>query len=111
MTAQSHPSDTHQSSIPLEHAYLDEHRESTRFERDPGMDYASIVSPESLVGSVEVADESLGGMGLVVDDRGPFAIDQVIELSYSGSLYRAQVRHITRRDDGRFIVGLLCSAK
>ncbi len=108
MTAQSDSSDSTQNSIPPVHSYLDERRRSTRFVREPGTDYAAILAPESLAGGVEVADESLGGMGLVVDDRSQFFIEQILEITYAGAEYRAQVRHISRREDGRFTVGLLC---
>ena len=110
MTAQTNPSDSNEHPLPPEHSHLDERRRSTRFVREPDTDYASIVGPSPLVGWVEVADESLGGMGLVVDDRAPYFIGQIIELTYAGTFYRAQVRHITRRNDGRFVLGVLCSA-
>jgi hypothetical protein len=109
MTTHADPSDPNLPSLPSEHAYLDERRRATRFVREPGTDYATIVSPESLAGPIEVADESLGGIGVVVTDRNPFFTGQVLGIAYAGSSYQARVCHITKRRDGRFTVGLLCA--
>jgi hypothetical protein len=96
------------TSLQVEHAQGDERRQWMRFPREPETDYVSILKPTSLAGPVELADESLGGFGLIVTDNNSFSLDQVIELSYAGTVYRARVRHITPRDDGRFTVGVFC---
>ena len=84
----------------------EERRGWTRFGREPGTDYALIVAPDSLIGRVEVLDESLRGLGLVVSDARSFQVGQTLEIAYAGALYRVQVRHITRRDDGRHTIGV-----
>jgi hypothetical protein len=94
--------------LPSKHVRPEERRGWTRFSREPGMDYAWIVAPESLVGPVEVLDESLRGLGLVINDARSYHVGLALEIAYAGSIYRAQVRHITLRDDGRFAIGLLC---
>jgi hypothetical protein len=84
----------------------EERRGWTRFAREPGTDYAVIVAPDALIGRVEVFDESLRGLGLVVHDTRAFSVGQTLEIAYAGTLLRLQVRHITRREDGRQTIGV-----
>ena len=57
---------------------------------------------------VPVHDESLGGMGLIMDDVTRFQLGQEVRILYSGSEMTAVVRHIEPLDDGKFLVGFEC---
>jgi hypothetical protein len=87
---------------------FEERRNAMRFPRDPGMDFAEILEPQNLAGTVEVADESLGGLAIVVPVGQPFEQNVQLRLRYAGSCYLASVRHVTQRIDGQWNVGLLC---
>ena len=101
--------DPHDGLQPKPHSSHDDERRSwMRFGREPGTDYAMIVSPKSLEGRIEVIDESLGGFGFVVDDPNLLQLDQSLEVVYAETFYRARVRHISPRPDGRFTVGVSC---
>jgi len=84
---------------------IDERRTAMRFTKEPGTDYASIVRPESVGGSCQITDESLGGLGLVLDDVTGLEIGGRMEVVYAGTLLVGQIRHITPRSDGRFHIG------
>jgi len=85
---------------------FDERRNSMRFGKESGMDYAAIVAPSNRAGAIEVHDESLGGLGLVITDPGSFAVGDPIEVDYANSLLRGTVRHITPRGDGTYVLGI-----
>lgn len=86
-------------------AFYDDRRCSMRFPKDAGTDYASIVRPEFLAGICEVADESLGGLGLVVDQVTGIEVGMPMEVVYEGATLKGDVRHVTPRDDGRSLIG------
>jgi hypothetical protein len=96
-------------SNPVHDPFQDERRNATRFVKEPGMDFATIVQPDALAGTVEVYDESLGGLGLILDDVASLRVGQALQVVYAGALVRGTIRHITLRDDGRYVVGICCS--
>ena len=85
-------------------------RQSTRFGRDY---YAEEVVIWSVPGEETVAyvhDESLGGLGLYLDDlQGPDDGCHV-DMVYAGQLLRGCVRHIEPQADGGYVVGFECQA-
>lgn len=87
---------------------FEERRNAMRFPRDPGMDFAEIQSPSTLAGTVEVVDESLGGLAVMLPENATIEIDQQLQLRYAGGVYRATIRHITSRTDGYVTVGIAC---
>jgi hypothetical protein len=87
----------------------DELRESTRFPKEPGSDFAAIVDPESAaMPRLEVHDESLGGLSLVLADVSHLPVGLEVGISHAGTLFRACVRHIEIRGDGTYVVGFDC---
>jgi len=60
--------------------------------------------------SAEVHDESLGGMGLVLEDATHFCVGQEVEIAYLDSRFKAEVRHVRPHDEGRFLVGFKCES-
>jgi len=93
---------------PQHYATLDEQRTSTRFGQDPDSAYAVIRHPEQEAIKAQVHEESLGGIGLILEDRCDFGVGQEVEIAYLDSLLRAVVRHIEPYDDGRLLVGFEC---
>jgi hypothetical protein len=86
----------------------DERRRATRFHKEPETEFAVlwIVPGEPIL--AEVHDESLGGLGLVVDDGIPLAVGDVVDVVYAGDLLKSVVRHIQEPVDGRRLVGIEC---
>ncbi len=95
--------------LELKQAAIDERRKATRFPKEAGMEFAAIWHPQDVETVVEVFDESLGGLGVLVDDPSAFQIGLDIELVYAGSLMAGSVRHIRPHGDGRFLMGLRCT--
>ena len=91
------------------YTYVDEQRESTRFAKDPDSTYAVIFHPELQEMPAEVHDESLGGVGLVLEDAAQFGVGQEVKIAYLDSFLKARVRHVEPRGDGKYIVGFECS--
>lgn len=85
---------------------LDERRQSMRFPREPGTDFAAVLHPAACEGRVEIFNESLGGLGLLVDKPTAFEVGLSVELVYAGSYISARVCHVTPHSDGRLLVGL-----
>jgi hypothetical protein len=54
----------------------------------------------------EVLDESLTGISLLVSNGGDFHRDQQVRLAYGSQEAPAMVKHVDRRPDGRYHVGL-----
>lgn len=98
-----------EQGTPSEHSYQDERRSWMRFGREPGTDFAVIVSPDVLAGRVEIVDESLGGFGLLMDGSDELRLNERLKIIYAGSFYQARIRHITHRADGRCTVGVSCT--
>lgn len=90
------------------YTFVDEQRNSTRFAKEPESAYAVVFHPEMEELSAELHDESLGGMGLVLEDAAHFCVGQEVKIAYLDSFLKAKVRHIEPRDDGKFVVGFEC---
>ncbi len=92
------------------YTFVDELRKATRFVKEPETAYAVVFHPVLQKLSAEVHDESLGGMGLVLDDATHFCVGQEVEIAYLDSRFRAEVRHVRPHDEGRFLVGFVCES-
>lgn len=92
-------------------ALLDERREASRFERDHDCDFAVIwnYAGEEIV--VEVHDESVTGLGILVDDRLDLQLGSQVRVLYAGEHLQGEVRHLTPQADGTNLVGLKCQRK
>lgn|GEM_PF-4736850 len=87
---------------------LDERRCASRFLRDPDLEYALLRRLTGETTRVVVHDESLGGLGLLVDRLEGFQLGARAEIVYHGNRLDAMLRHITRQEDGRFLLGFEC---
>ena len=92
------------------HTYsvVDELRSWVRFCKDPDTDFAVILHPDLDELLAEVHDESLGGIGLLLDDATQFPVGKEVEIVYAGELMLSYVRHIEPYPDDRFLVGFQC---
>ncbi len=89
-------------------ARLSERRLASRFPREPGTDFAVIWQTLGDEILAEVHDESLTGLGLLLKDLGDLREGSQVDVVYTGSLMRGEVRHIEAQFDGTFLVGLSC---
>ncbi len=89
---------------------LDERRQATRFPREPATDFAVVWQTPGEEILAEVHDESLTGLGILLADVSTLQLGSKLDVVYTGSLMRGEVRHIERRDDGRYLVGLRCES-
>ena len=105
MTTQDRDHEFTQSFALFSTPYPGERRETLRFRKESGTEYAVVLHPQESEGVVEVTDESLGGLAIVVDEPGIFRAGEAIELMYAGGFLKLLVRHVTRRSDGRYVVG------
>jgi hypothetical protein len=89
---------------------LNDLRQSTRFGREYGMEEVVIwtVAGEEKLGSVH--NESLGGLGLYLDEVQGLENGCEVDMVYAGELLRGTVRHIERQADGIYVVGFECHA-
>lgn len=87
---------------------LDDLRQSTRFRKEPGTDFAVIWRQPGEELLAEVFDESLTGICLVLADPGRFPVGTSAELVYHATPLHGTVRHVTPQADGTFLVGLSC---
>src|SRR5262245_12541548 len=87
---------------------LEDHRQSTRFLKEPGTDFAVVRQPTGEEVLVEVHDESLTGICLVLSDASCYPVGTLARLVYHATLLVGEVRHVTPRVDGTFLVGLSC---
>ena len=86
----------------------DERRNASRFGRDHHTEHA-IVFAESKDGILaDICDESLGGLGMYVDQRFALVPGQAIEIAYRGDRLRGRVCHVQSTLDGRLRVGVEC---
>lgn len=86
-----------------------ERRCASRFARHPDSDFAKLwLAQDDGSHTVEVHDESLGGISVFVDEALPIQVDDRVRLQYSGTIYQCQVRHVTTGSEGRALVGLSC---
>ena len=87
---------------------LDEMRGSTRFEREEGTDFAVIYRETGEEILVDVHDESLTGLGILVDSDLDLRVGNHVHVIYAHEYLSGNVRHITRQPCGRYIIGLSC---
>jgi hypothetical protein len=89
---------------------VDEQRRASRFEQSPDEVYAAVwIDGEEAI-LAEVHDESLGGIGLLLDIGCGIGLGSVINIVFAGSHYVAQVRHVKPWDHDRVLVGFHCDA-
>jgi hypothetical protein len=87
---------------------LDDLRQSTRFRKEPGTDFAVIWRQPGAEVLAEVYDESLSGICLVLADASHFPVGAEAELVYHATPLHGEVRHVTPQDNGTCLVGLSC---
>jgi hypothetical protein len=94
-----------------QHRYTvsDELRKSTRFRKERGTDTALLWLDDKEPELVDVHDESLGGLGLYLDDIEGICTATEITIIYAGEALRAEIKHIERQTDGTFVVGFDCA--
>lgn len=85
-----------------------ERRQSTRFEKMPDEDFAAVWRPGDEAALAEVHDESLGGLGLVLDAKCGIGLGCHVQIVYAGGCYLAQARHVEPWRDGQLLVGFQC---
>lgn len=92
----------------LDFMLLDEHRQASRFEQEPGTDFAVVwqVPGEELL--VEVHDESLTGLGVIMTDMATYHLGTEATIVYHGSVLQGEVKHIEHHADGTWLVGWEC---
>jgi len=83
-------------------------RQSTRFRKEPGTDFAVIWRQPGEELLAEVYDESLTGICLVLADASHYPIGAEADLIYHATTLHGEVRHVTPQDNGTFLVGLSC---
>lgn len=83
-------------------------RLATRFGREFGGDEVVIWRVPGETQLAYVHDESLGGVGLYLDELRGLDIDSEVDMVYAGQLLRGCVRHIEPRDQGGYVVGFEC---
>ena len=57
-----------------------------------------------------VHDESLGGLGLYLEDLQGLENGSQVDMVYAGELLSGTVRHIEQQADGVYVVGFECHA-
>jgi hypothetical protein len=87
-----------------------ERRESTRFPKEPGTDFAQVCLATGETRLVEVQNESLGGLCVVMSETTGLTVGSRVRLIYHRDVLHGEVRHITQRPDGSFVVGFACHA-
>ncbi len=86
---------------------LDERRKASRFRREEGTGFAVIWREPDEELLVEVHDESLSGLGIVVDSRLGLEVGNKLHVVYAGEYMDGEVRHIQQEGD-RYRIGLQC---
>jgi hypothetical protein len=86
----------------------DDQRQSTRFRKEPGTDFAAIWRAGCEAVLAEVYDESLTGICLVMADASGYPVGTKAELFYRSTPLVGEVRHVTPQPGGGFLVGLAC---
>ena len=89
-------------------ATLEEQRHSTRFPREADTEFAAIWRETGEEHLVAVYDESLTGLGLLVDAALELRVGSQLNVVYAGESLQGEIRHVTPHPDGRVRVGLRC---
>jgi len=87
--------------------WLDERRAASRFRREEGTDFAVIWREPGEELRVEVHDESLKGLGIVVDSKLGLEVGSRLHVVYRGEYMDGEVRHIEQKGE-RYRIGLRC---
>ena len=87
----------------------DELRQSTRFEKERGAESAVFWYGDGEPMLAEVHDESLGGLGLFIDDLEQLEEGREANIIYGGEIMTGRVRHIEPQADGGYVVGFECT--
>ena len=92
----------------LDYFLLDEHRQASRFPKEPGTDFAAIwqISGEELL--AEVHDESLTGLGVIMTDVAQYPVGAEATIVYHGSIMHGEVKHLAPMPGGAWLVGWEC---
>jgi hypothetical protein len=87
---------------------LDENRQASRFEQEPGTDFAVIwqTAGEELL--VEVHDESLTGLGVIMTDVASYPVGAEATIVYHGSVLHGEVKNLAPHHEGAWLVGWEC---
>jgi hypothetical protein len=83
-------------------------RQATRFGREFGLEEVVMWSEPGKEKLAYVHDESLGGLGLYLEDLRGLDVDSEVCMVYAGQLLRGCVRHVEPRDQGGYVVGFEC---
>ena len=87
----------------------EEQRQATRFRREENTDFAAIWRESGEEILVEVHDESLTGLGIIVDDDTlDLKLGSHVQVVYAGEYLQGEVRHITMQPHGKKLIGLRC---
>lgn len=86
-----------------------EQRRASRFPRERDTEFALVQHPNGEEVLAEVRDESLGGLGLYLNDATGFAPGQSVTIVYRRDTYQGQVRHVDSLPSGEFFVGFSCT--
>ena len=85
-------------------------RQSARFGREYGMEQVVVWSATGEERLASVRDETLGGLGLYLDDVVGLESGSRVDMVYAGELLSGTVRHIEQQADGLYVVGFECHA-
>ena len=85
-----------------------EARQWSRFGKPADMEFALILQPDREDILAEVHNESINGIGVLLDRATTLQLCRELDIVYLGELLRAQVCHYERRADGRYLVGFQC---
>lgn len=86
----------------------DERRNASRFGRDHHTEHAVLFAQSNEGILADVFDESLGGLGMYVDQRISLVPGQSVEVSYRGDRLEGRICHVQATLDGRLRVGIEC---
>ena len=90
------------------HLPIDDRRQATRFEKEPGTEYVVLSGPGSEQRTAEVQNESLGGMAVLLPADVEWPVGTPLRFCYAGEVLQAVVRHAESLADGRLRLGLEC---
>lgn len=87
---------------------VDELRRATRFVQPPDEVFAAVWLDGGDAILAEVHDESLGGLGLLLEMGCGIGLGSTVQVVFAKTHYAAQVCHMQPWDDHRLLVGLRC---
>jgi len=86
----------------------DDRRRWQRIRKSPETDHATIRFRNQSELVVEVYDESIGGLGVLVDGKPDFECFDELEIHHNGELIIGTVMHIDLMDNEQYLVGFHC---